>query len=44
MVCIENSLDQQPLSHVGFANQLIFEFCFSWLLTSMEAGRGKVVF
>lgn len=41
-VCMGNSLEQ-PLSHVGFANQPIFKFCFPWPLTSTQAGRGKVV-
>lgn len=40
----QNFLEQQPLSHMSFANQLIFKLCFSWLLTSMQESRGKVVF
>lgn len=44
VVHIQNFLEQQPLSHMSFANQLIFKLCFSWLLTSMQESRGKVVF
>lgn len=33
----------QPPSRLGFANQPILKLGFSWLLTSMQTGRGKMM-